>query len=83
MAATAKDIWRWFHTAEVSGNTHMIVVCDEYDWEDYPVYCTGEEEARKAYDEHNGRNMQRVMEVYKIELGWEAQDETHGRVMNW
>lgn len=81
MAATYYDIKRWFESAEKRGSTHMIVYCDDFDFEDYPVYMPSELEARRHVDEHNGKNMQRVMEVYKIELGWEAQSK--GRVMNW
>lgn len=81
MAASKAQIRAWFHVAEREGATHMLMVCDTYDWEDYPVNCEGEEAARKRYAELHEVNMQRVMEVYKIELGWQAQSE--GRVQNW
>lgn len=83
MAATAATIKSWFPEGKADKYTHMLVVCDTYDWEDYPIYCKSEEEAREQYAKHNGVNMQRVMEVYRVDLGWDAQDERHGRVMNW
>jgi hypothetical protein len=81
MAATRQEIEGWFKRARMTGASHMLVVCDEFDWEDYPVSCTSEEQARKRYEELHGKNMQRVMEVYKIDLGWEVQ--AGARVHNW
>lgn len=46
--------------------THVVVVCDTFDHEDYPVFVSAEESVRRIYDEHNGKNMQRVMEVYDL-----------------
>jgi hypothetical protein len=44
----------------------MIVVCDTYDYEDYPVYVKPGEDACEKVKEYNGPNMQRVMEVYSL-----------------
>ena len=77
MAASLQDIRGWFQKAEAQGYTHMLVVCDTFDHEDYPVYCNSEAEARKRDDKPG--DMQRVMEVYKVELGWEAQAEGRSR----
>lgn len=81
MAASKAQIEAWFHIAEREGATHMLMVVDEYDWEDYPVNCESEDFARRRYEELHNRNMQRVMEVYRIDLGWEAQSSQ--RVHNW
>lgn len=55
----------------------MIVVCDTYNHEDYPVYVMPGEDAqsdvRKMVEEYGKKSMQRVMEVYKLELGKDAQ----------
>ena len=80
MAATASDIEGWFASARKQQSSHMIVVCDTYDHDDYPVYCENETECWRKYDEHNGKNMQRIMEVYDISKGWKAQSS--GLVMN-
>lgn len=32
------DISSWFDSGIQLGATHMIVVCDTYDYDDYPVY---------------------------------------------
>ncbi len=82
--STASEIKDWFDEAKKIGSSHMIVVCDTFSHEDYPigVYSPikGDEECLKRYNEHNGPNMQRVMEVYDISKGWAAQAK--GRVMN-
>lgn len=63
------------------GATHMIVVCDTYDWEDYPVYVSPDQDVHKIAAGHNG-NMQRVMEVYKLSMDMNAQLNQH-RVFNY
>ena len=44
----------------------MIVVCDTYDWEDFPIYVSKDESVHKVYDANNGVNMQQIMEVYSF-----------------
>lgn len=73
----------WFDEGVVKGATHMIVVCDTFDWSDYPVYVMPGEDARtKSFqygsDDGSGlprdeRNMQKVMEVYSLALPKDAQ----------
>lgn len=82
MAATKQDIRAWaspdsmFHPGE--GNaTHMIIVCDTFDWDDYPIYANGLDEFRVLYEGHNGTNMQKVMEVYDLNGDIEAQLNEH------
>lgn len=38
MAASLDDIKRWVNSAKERNCTHLIVVCDSYDFNDYPVY---------------------------------------------
>ena len=51
--------------------THMIVVCDTFDWDDYPVYGCSPEEVWDKID--NPGEMQRVMEVYDFNAPLEPQ----------
>lgn len=67
------EIKEWFEEAEQEGATHMIVVCDTFDYEDYPVFVMEGEDPREAADKYDNKNMQKIMEVYSIALGWEAQ----------
>ena len=73
MATTQSDIRRWLNEAKKMKATHVIVVCDTFDWEDYPVYVASNEDVRKKYVEYNGPNMQRVMEVYSLGMDIERQ----------
>ena len=77
MAATREDIREWFLQGREQKATHMIVVCDTYDWEDYPVYVSKNENVREKFEEYNGKNMQKVMEVYSLQRGLESQLNEH------
>lgn len=66
MGTTKEDIKGWIKRGQDQGATHMIVVCDTFDWEDYPVYVMPAENAHEKYSQYNGPNMQKVMEVYNL-----------------
>jgi hypothetical protein len=68
MAATRREISDWFDRGVEAGMAYMLVVCDRFDHEDYPVYTENDELALKAHAEHDGPNMQKVMEVYDLRL---------------
>jgi hypothetical protein len=65
---TKSEIAGWFDAGVERSATHLIVVCDTYDWEDYPVYATSDADAVQKYNHHHGPNMQRVMEVYDLRM---------------
>jgi len=67
MAATRQDVDRWIETAKKQNSQFIISVCDTYDWDDCPIYCKDKTELMEEYNEHNGKNMQRVNEIIKIE----------------
>lgn len=64
MGTTVSTISRWFDNGVEKGASYMLVVCDTYDYEDYPVYCYGDEQTWKIYN--NPGQMQKVMEVYSL-----------------
>lgn len=68
VAATKQDIAGWFDDGVRGGATHLIVVCDDFDHEDYPVYVKPGEDARQQADAQGQKSMQRVMEVYALHL---------------
>jgi len=51
----------------------MIVVCDTFDHEDYPVFVPVGQDVRTKAAEYDGPNMQKVMEVYAMHLPMEMQ----------
>ena len=73
MAATQVDIRRWFETAKEQNATHLIVACDTWDWDDYPVYVDKSQDVRKEERRIQSSEMQKVMEVYNINMDMESQ----------
>jgi hypothetical protein len=69
-----------FERGEKMGATHVIIICDTFDWEDYPVFVMPGEDVHERVKDFRG-NMQKLMEVYKVSLGWEAQ--SMGIVLNY
>ncbi len=63
---TKDEISEWFDRGIAQNKTHMIVVCDTYDNDDYPAYANGDSDAIAQYARYDGHNMQRVMEVYDL-----------------
>lgn len=72
MAASRKDISWWFDQGLKHKDDFLMVVCDTYDWEDYPVYAK-KDKIHEEYARYNGHNMQRVMEVYDLHMDKELQ----------
>ena len=81
---TQSEIGSWFDRglADSKKPTHMIVVVDTYDHEDYPVFVYPDQNVADVFEEYNGKNMQRVMEVYKLSMSKEAQ-LNQNRVFNF
>lgn len=67
MPATKQDISQWFGRAVELDSTHMLVVCDTYEWEDYPVYVSSDEDINAAISQYS-ENLQKVMEMYNCNL---------------
>lgn len=77
MAASKDDINGWFQNGVDMHATHMIVVCDTFDHEDYPVFAHTPEECLIEYDKHDDKNMQRIMEVYDLQMDKAEQMAEH------
>lgn len=65
---TRQEISVWFDRGLAQKATHMIVVCDTFDWDDYPVYVRADKDVREVAKEYDGKNMQKIMEVYDLRL---------------
>jgi hypothetical protein len=64
MTTTKQEVSNWFERGVAEGATHMVVVCDTYDWEDYPVFVKSPEEAKRQFEDRS--NMRKGMEVYNL-----------------
>lgn len=73
MTARQQDIKNWLEVGKAKNATHLIVVCDTFDYDDYPVFVMPGEDVRKKEEECRRRDMQRVMEVYNIQKDWGPQ----------
>lgn len=73
---TKNDIREWFERGVEQHAEFLIVVCDTFSHEDYPVFATGAT-FKDTFEGHNGRNMQRIIEVYDLERERETQIAQH------
>ncbi len=73
MVTTKEDLRGWLLHAKQAGATHMIVVCDTFDYDDYPVNVMPGEDVVERVEHYENAQMQRVMEVYALHLDIEDQ----------
>ena len=73
MATTKNEIREWFLRGIEQGATHLVVVCDTFNHDDYPVFVESNENVKEVESEYNGKNMQKVMEVYNLSKDMENQ----------
>ena len=69
---TVADIRQWLADAG-EHDTHMIVVCDTFSHDDYPVYINESQNVSDEVYARDGKNMQRVMEVYNLDKDIQSQ----------
>jgi len=75
MAATRQDLEQWFYEGVKYDQKYMVVVCDTFDYEDYPCYF--ETKTMAAEKVANPGDMQRVMEVYDLNADKDLQMKMH------
>jgi len=73
---TKSDIRGWLESGKERNARYMIVVCDTFDYEDYPVYVLPGESLEDRAREYDGVNMQRIMEIYNLSMDWDEQLNT-------
>lgn len=78
MATTRETLRRWLKEGKAKGATHMVVSCDTFEYEDYPVYVMPGQDVRAVVKHHSSyERMLRVMEVYSYALDLEEQLAEH------
>ena len=77
MSATAEDIKGWLKEAQRQGATHLIVACDTYDHDNYPVYVMSNQNIQQEISQRRGQNMQTIDEVYNMAMDIEFQLNEH------
>lgn len=73
MGTTKGQILEWLVVGESIEATHLLVVCDTFGHEDYPVYVAKDAKVREIFAKYDNKNMQKVMEVYALHLNFEEQ----------
>ena len=73
MAASRQTIEKWFKAGLEQSAGHMIVVCDTYDWTDYPVYVSQGQDPKVIVEYCKRAGMQKIMEVYNLSMDMETQ----------
>jgi hypothetical protein len=76
MATTQQDIKRRVERAP-EGTKWMLVICDSYDYSDYPVYFSDSTKClAEIKSARNGEDMKKLMECYDLSLPlWEQMNE--------
>lgn len=65
MSISKSMIRTWLKREKAAESDYMLVVCDTFDYEDYPVYVS-KEEFKENYERYNNRDMQKIMEIYDL-----------------
>ena len=73
MSTTREEIRKWLNDAKMADASHVIVVCDTYDYSDYPVFVKKTDDIHQKIDVYHGKNMQRIMEIYNLNQDIEQQ----------
>jgi hypothetical protein len=73
---TKAQISKWYDDGKDGGHMFMFVMCDTYDWEDYPKYTDTVEDA-KSIKKSYPSNMQTIMEIYDLRADKQEQLNTH------
>lgn len=81
---TTKEMIReWLEKGEEEGATHVIVVCDTFDYEDYPVMVKPSERVREKVEEYRKKRWSKVMEVYNLSMDIDEQLASSDKVKNY
>lgn len=72
MATSQEEISEWFDRGLIQRKDFMIIVCDTFSYEDYPIYCSRSEVIAK-HKSCNAEKMQTVMEVYDLSMDKKTQ----------
>jgi hypothetical protein len=73
MAATREKIHHWLIQAQQEQATHVIIACDTFDWTDYPVSVSQDQQVEEEIHKLQFTEMQKVVEVYSLDLSLEPQ----------
>lgn len=73
MSLKKTTIKNWLLNADRNKYSHMIVAVDTFDYDHYPVFVEIGKEAREAVADVESEQMQKVCEVYNLQMPIQAQ----------
>jgi dCMP deaminase len=73
MQTTVSKIREWLSLTDNTTHSHLLVVSDTFEYSEYPVDVENGKNVKDVIAEYNGKNMQRVMEVYNLNMDIEEQ----------
>lgn len=73
---TKTEIGEAFLRGKDKGAGYMLVVCDTFDYSNYPVYAADLDECLSKFKAIDGKEMQKVMEVYDLSYDMQEQLNT-------
>jgi len=75
-AATKQDLISWFKQGVDLKKDHMIVLCDQIDWYDFPIYTKGLKKFKEAYNKYSPEcSAIKIIEVYNLNMSMDEQME--------
>ena len=80
---TKSLIKEWLERGKSEGATHVIVMCDTFDYDDYPVMVMPDQDAREEVEKRDGKNMAKLMEVYNLSMDWTEQIQSDNLTRNY
>lgn len=78
---TRAEIEVWFDRGVAKSATHMLIICDTFDWSDFPVYVTAEQNSREVAKGYSGDGY-KIMECYSLSMDKKKQMMEH-RAFNY
>lgn len=66
MAASLQEVNEWIAIGKKKGATHVISVCDTFDWDDYPVYVMPDQDVVEREAHYRNSSMQKINEVIEL-----------------
>ena len=66
MTASLEEVNGWIERGKEMGATHIISVCDTFDYDDFPVYVMPHEDVDKKVSEYRGKSMAMINEVIDL-----------------
>jgi hypothetical protein len=73
MATTSNEIRTWLNRGMDEEATHVIVVTDTFNYEDYPYFVKSGENIKEIIEQYEKSSLTRITEIYNMSMDIEAQ----------